>query len=242
MKPSLSLTKMLKPPSQIANSLDWTKKGNVATLHIGIKSIGVAIASHPEMGEAVTQTTVPLHLETQKGNQRVLSAPCVEHLEKVCREHQVESFVVLWPIQSEGRAGASCGKVLHTLESLITESDSFLTKNRPLCLWADNSASCKEEFARYTEDDWGRCAAYALLPDSNKTIHRASQEQYRFKQGSSSFAAQAWEEFCLELWPQIPLRRHLKAIELTPSMKLSKKPALALAFLSEEMQEWIQAA
>lgn len=228
MRPSARLIKLLKPPSQMANSLDWCKtttknnNKNVATLHIGRDRIGVAIASHPEWGDAV-QTVPPVRLQlvhataaednnnSNNNNNTTrltmtLAPQSVEQLAAVCADHEVGSFVVVWPLQKEGRAGASCGKVLHTLEALLSESDSVLTKNRPVCLWTGETSESKtKEYTKHQEDEWGRCAVYSK--SSKKTVHLASQEQYRFSKGCSDSAADAWEAFCGQYWPDLQVER-----------------------------------
>ena len=228
MRPSVRLIRLLKPPSQVANTLDWAKKTkNVATLHIGRDRIGVAIASHPEVSGAVqVLPPVKLQLVTKEGNQRALAPTCVDTLASVCEEHEVGSFVVVWPAQKSGRAGASCGKVLHTLESLLSESDSVLTKNRPICLWTGgDEASKSKEYLKHAEDEWGRCAVYSRS-NSKKTIHRASQEQYCFPKGCSHAAVDAWEAFCREYWPDIHAERERYAAATADAAKVRQAETL----------------
>lgn len=198
-KPSARLLQLLKPPTQLADALDWKKQSKtVATLHIGRDRIGVAVASHPDFGEV--KLLPPLHLElvTREGNLRALAPSCVEALETLCDAHKVGSFLVWWPLQREGRPGARCGKVLHTLESLIAESDKVLTPRRPISLWTGDMD--KDQHEQYAEDEWGRSSVYSRC-SYDKTIHRASVEQYCHPRGSSASAVETWDEFCKQYWP-----------------------------------------
>ena len=211
--------------------MDWTKtakhKNNVATLHIGRDRIGVAIASHPELGNTIRALPpVKLELITKGGNQRSLSEHCIKTLASVCEEYEVGSFVVSWPVQKEGRAGASCGKVLHTLESLLSESDSVLTKNRPLCLWMGDAPS-RTQAKKHEEDEWGRCASYSRV--SKKTIHRASKEQYCLPKGCSDSAVDAWETFCLQYWPGVHVKQRRELTEEAAAPAKVRQPGSLLS-------------
>lgn len=137
MKPSTRLIKLLKTPSQLANSLDWGKQSKtVATLHIGKDNIGMAISSHPEYGEPSQPILPALKLELQavdvpycssKGShkkndgsitcttaatkqRKQLSPQTVRAIQDICDRHNVGSFVVVWPLQKEGRPGAAVVK------------------------------------------------------------------------------------------------------------------------------------
>lgn len=202
VRPSTRLIRLLKTPAQVANALDWKRStsSTVATLHIGRDRIGMAIATHPDLGGKV-QTVQPLELEliTKDTNQRALAPDCVREIRELCDHHQVGSFLVWWPLQREGRPGARCGKVLHTLESLIEQAnDTILTPKRPIALWTGDRH--KDEHEKYAEDEWGRSSVYSRCV-YDKTVHRASTEQYCHPSGSSATAAETWEEFCKQYWP-----------------------------------------
>jgi hypothetical protein len=205
MKPSARLLKILKPPAQVANALDWKKQSKkVASLHISRDRIGVAIASHPAFGEDVT-IVHPVDLDLVKmrqgSNQRAVAPACIERLERICDKHNVGSFLVWWPLQKEGRVGAPCGKVLHALESMVTQSDTLLTHHRPVCLWTgEETADEKSLREQYIEDEWGRASVYSRC-SYDKTIHLASIEQYGQIRGCSTAAASCWKTFCKHHWP-----------------------------------------
>ena len=231
MRPSKRLMELLTSPSHVANALDWTKNKTskhgkaVAAMHIGRDRIGVAIASHPEAGEIpLALPPVRLELVTKANNEPVLAKHCVRELARICEEHNVGCFVVAWPVQKEGRPGASCGKVLHTLESLVAESKTILTKRRPLCLWMGDSMPSKDHAKKYEEDEWGRCTAYSRV--SNKTIHYAKEEQYCFPKGSSNAAVRTWQAFCLQYWPNIQVTHRDFVEHVAVSAKVRQKGTL----------------
>jgi len=198
---SQKLLKVLVPPSKIASSLDWKKvSGSVLSLDIHQDHIGLALASHPSFGEKA-HTLKPIQLP-KKG--RRVTEECRALLAEIVAKHKVCGLVVSWPLQPDtGKMGAACGRVLHTLEDIVStnnegvsndlDSSSILTRNRPLCLW-DGVHPTPE-----TEDEWGRCAAYARTSD--KAVHRASEEQYH--QDKNIVAAKVWEDFCRVHWPTI---------------------------------------
>lgn len=215
----MSATKVLRHPSKIASALDWKKaSGAMLALDVGSDRIGVAVASHPLYGDApLPLESVPLHLET-RNNKRVLSPEVVTQLQEIVKHFNVSSFVVSWPVQKEGRCGAPCGKVLHTLDCLV-ESTNLMTDKRPFCLWDEHHYQARE-------DEWGRNPLYGE-PGNTKTIHKASQEQYQHK-SSSTVAAQVMDDFMRSQWPEIyEQREQPKEAALFASSTSASKPAEA---------------
>lgn len=193
---SNSLMKVLTAPSKIASALDWRKlNGSVLSLNIHKDRIGLAIASHPSFGEQATALEdIPL---AKKGR---VTREGKERLAALAKDHRVCGFVVAWPLQRDtGRMGASCGRVLHTLDELLQDS-SLCTSSRPLCLW-DGEHSVTEQ-----EDNWGRSKVYSRTSD--KKEHRASIEQYN--QDENIVAAKVWDDFCRSHWPELYQRQQQK--------------------------------
>ena len=192
------LMKALKPSSKIASALDWKKaSGSILTMDISSKSIAVCIAAHPLFGEAPKPLeSIPIKLETREcKNKRGLSKETISELQEIVKSFNVSSFVVNWPIEAEGRAGFAAGKTLHTLEALLEDSSTVINQNRPFCLHDKNG------FKDQT-DAWGRNSIYGEVPPADKTIHIASQEQYKHD-ATSSTAVQVWNDFCMKQWPEI---------------------------------------
>lgn len=192
MTPNIS--KYLADPSKVASRFDWSRKGAVLALDVGMDRIGLAVASHPECGESpVALDPLPLRLQTKTGNRRVLAESVVGELKAIVQSYKVCGFVVSWPLQKEGRCGFPCGKVLHTLDALVVESPSIINTQRPFCLW-------DEHHYMPGEDEWGRLPKYGET--TTKTIHRASEEQYVHK-CSSSIAVDVWNDYCSKHWPKL---------------------------------------
>ncbi len=200
---SRKVTQLLKTPSHIAKQLDWKKvSGSVVCLDISRDSMGVAIASHPALGEP-TQVLTPIALHREgRGKMQVLSSEVISELSDIFKSHKVCGVIVSWPIQSEtGRVGASCGRVLHTLDSLASDSSSILSPSRPVCLW-DGERNVPVE----SEDEWGRCSSYAEpapYVSGDERPYRASSEQYDKSKCHNSAAADVWNDFCKVHWPQL---------------------------------------
>jgi len=130
-----------------------------------------------------------------------------QQLAEILKEHKVCGFVVSWPIQKDtGLMGASCGRTLFAIEELLQSQQETIpeqqqqhqqrpmfTPSRPICLW--DTADAADPAA----DAFGRSSVYART--SNKTEHRASEEQYH--QDESIVAVQVWEDFVQTNWPEI---------------------------------------
>ncbi|CAB9506442.1 expressed unknown protein [Seminavis robusta] len=188
-----NLLNFLAKPSTLASKLDWKKaSGTVLAMDVGSDRIGLAIASHPNYGDSpLALDPMPIKLETRTGNRKALAESTIQELKKIVKNYNVCGFVVSWPLQKEGRCGAPCGKVLHTLDSLVEESSDIVNSKRPFCLWDDHHY-------HPSEDEWGRTPQYGET--TNKTVHRASVEQYAHK-CSSSVAVDVWKDYCKKHWP-----------------------------------------
>ena len=218
----MSATKALRAPSKIASALDWKKaSGAILALDVGADRIGLAISSHPAFGEApVALEPVPIELET-RNNKRVLSSKVTQQLQEIVKSHNVSSFVVSWPVQKEGRCGAPCGKVLHTLDSLVEQSN-IMNANRPFCLWDDHHYQAHE-------DEWGRNPLYGE-PCKNKKVHIASQEQYNHE-ASSNVAAKVMNDFIKSQWPELYRKQYEQQPAEQEAMAEPAHPDISIEWL-----------
>lgn len=206
----MSATRALRAPSKVASALDWKKaSGAILALDVGAEKIGLAVASHPAYGEApLPLEPVSIELET-RNNKRVLSSSIKDQLEQLVKTHNVSSFVVSWPVQKEGRCGAACGKVLHTLDSLVEDSN-VMTSKRPFCLWDEHHYQARE-------DEWGRNPLYGEpCNDNSKTVYKASEEQYTHD-SSSAVAANVMNDFMKSQWPEIYLQQSQEEQSASPA-------------------------
>lgn len=198
---SRRLTNFLTTPSKVANALDWKKlSGSVLTLNIARDEIGLTLASHPSES---THTDEDLSAELDsirlsfntKENRKCLDPQVIKRLNDVVQAHKVCGFVVNWPLQKEGRMGKSCGRVLHTLDSLLMDSNTpILSNNRKFCLWDGSHVPLEND------DAFGRCAVYGR-PSTNEEdfVHVASQEQYE----QNKVVVDVWNDFCRTHWPEV---------------------------------------
>jgi RNase H-fold protein (predicted Holliday junction resolvase) len=201
------LMKALKAPSKVASALDWKKaSGSILTMDIGTNDkISLCLSSHPSFQEHPrVLDAIPLKLETREGNHRSLSKEVTSELQSIVKDFNVSSFVVSFKLQEQGRAGYAAGKALHTLESILDETSTIMSGNRPFCLWD------KDHLVDET-DDWGRNKIFGEVPSAQKTIHVASREQYSHE-ASSSTAAEVWNDFCMKQWPEITRRETVPCI------------------------------
>lgn len=189
-----NLMTYLADPSRLASKLDWSKaSGSILALDVGSDRIGLAVASHPSYGEAaMALDPMPIKLETRQGNRRALAEPMIQDLSSIVKNYNVVGFVFSWPVQKDGRCGRPCGKVLHTLDSLVEESN-IVNDKRPFCLWDDHHYVPRE-------DSWGRTPQYGET--TKKTIHKASEEQY-MHECSSAVAVKVWHDYCSQHWPAL---------------------------------------
>ena len=195
---SKNILKVLTTPSKLASRLDWRKVngGTVLSLNVHKDRIDLALSSHPSYGEgAYKLESIPL------GRKSKVTKSSKNTLANLVKEHKVCGFVVSWPLQPDSqRMGAACGRVLHTLEQLLptdaSGSDGLISPNRPAVLWNDSQAKPVDE-----SDVWGRLAAYAKAPPSNKTIHIASREQYNVDE--ATVATKVWNDFMRVHWPEL---------------------------------------
>ena len=202
----------LATPRKMASKFDWKKTGSVLSVDIGKHEIGMAVAPHPSSPNPI-RTLPPLRLERTSLNTKAadnheravtLTQNCVQHMASIVQDHHVCALLVSWPVQDEGRFGKPCGQVLHTLDSLLEESNTIVTKQRPICLWDDRHVRMQtpvENDPMFARDPlFGRKSTEAL---KKKTIHLASEEQYQHHDCSSAVAAQVWQDFSQAHWPEL---------------------------------------
>ena len=201
------LMNRLSKPSKVASTLDWKKMNGstVLSLNIHRNRVGIAVGSHPSFGEDCIELE-PLRFADDHIN---IDKPCLERFQTIIEDYKVCGIVVSWPLQHDtGRMGAACGRVMYTLEEIIDksgESDSVLSKNRPLCLWdSEHIVPKQKEDPKKRVDMYGRCASYATT--SEKEEYKASENQYH--EDENTVVVQVWEDFCKEHWPELFSARH----------------------------------
>ena len=198
------LTQFLTSPAKVASSLDWKKtSGCVLALKIGRDSVSMNLAQHPSRDEEChSLEPIPIKYRV-RSNRKVLDDSVTHVFQSIVKDNNICGFVVDWPLQKEGRMGASCGRVLHILDSLLEAQ--VLSKNRQFCLWDGDHVAIE------TEDKWGRCHLYGRKCD--KTEHFASRDQYTTT--TSSLVADIWRDFSRAHWPEL-CTRNGETLSLSP--------------------------
>jgi len=198
---SRSVLKLIASPAKVASSLEWRRKcdASIMMLDIGRNVIGIAVASHPSNNIPIKHLD-PLDrkLETKSNlKRRVLAPDILNKLQSIVRKYDVCGFLISWPVQKVGRCGASCGLVLHALDSIIAESSSILTPNRPFCLWDSlHIEPCI--------DEWDRSPLYSKPCLTNEpTAIECNHEKE-----SSEVATNIWADFCEVYWPKEQRKNH----------------------------------
>ena len=196
MASSNLLTRFLTTPSKVAKTLEWKKlSSSVLALNIGRDEIGLTLASHPSCDKRSSYMLTPIPLKfVNKGNRKSLDVDIIAHLNNVVQSNNVCGFVVNWPLQKEGRLGASCGRVLHTLDLLCLDAETpILSNSRKFCLWNVLHVQLQQD------DFFGRCSTYSRPYTNNADfVHLASREQYN----QSDAVGDIWSDFCRTHWPE----------------------------------------
>lgn len=224
---SKNLVKVMTTPTKLASVFDWRKMSGSTILSLDIHAdrIGLARCDHPSGLLAVKQDdnsnssssschlleSIPLDCK-QKSS--IISTESKQRLSNLIKEYNVCGFIVSWPLQKDtGRMGASCGRTLFTLEQLMADqensnSTAIFSANRPICLWDP------QHVTPTPTDSFGRSPVFART--STQSSHFASKEQYHQDEGIS--AAQVWQDFCQQHWPESQQQRHEVSKTITTSL------------------------
>jgi len=210
---SSKLLKSIVAPQQLANIFSW-KGGKSSLLCIGISDsrISLAVTDNPSPGGEV-HTLNPLQYRNAPGKPFKLRSELKEsvygELNEIVREKNIGGIVVAWPTVSDGRAGGSCGKVLHLLDYIAEHNGSLLSASRPFTLWEtrkcfkntlSHDGSTMDRDA--TPDQWGRSVVFSRLPKDKSTpqvFSSSSDQKYQFVDKDSS-AERILESFIDSNW------------------------------------------
>jgi RNase H-fold protein (predicted Holliday junction resolvase) len=196
-----SLSRLLTTPNKVAQALDWRRaSGSLLSLVVHRDSIEVAVASHPAFMEpAVELPDIPLDNKTTTKHDIA-----IDTVQRLVSQYNVCGVVVSWPVQRQGWVGASCGRVLHTLDNISLASGNG-NMDRPVCLYDSTHTEAP------AMDEWGRCALYSTV--STKSVHVASKEQYEatvtpasaavHSSNGTALAAQLCHDFMRDHWPNL---------------------------------------
>lgn len=170
------LAKCIAQPQRIARILEWNRNSAVMALSIGKDCIGLALTTHPSNNKSVF-TLDPIHFSGNNSSKsRPKTSELVEHvafeIERLITENKVCAVVVGWPMQSNGRLGKPCGKVLHFLDYFAGRSHPLLTKDRPFALWDESEIDPST-----LTDKWGRSELYSRVPKADLMVYNSRDHQ-----------------------------------------------------------------
>jgi hypothetical protein len=254
-----SITRLLTTPRKVADILNWRRiSGSILTLTISRDRLDLAVSWHPYLDEPLVQLpSVPL-LETIvykniinnncKNNnkasscKKVLCSSVAHELDGICDRFSICGMVVHWPTQQDGWCGASCGRVLYTLDQLAAQSRALVdTRRLAVCLW-------DEQHLHPSEDEWGRAAVYGRQNttstniDNNKTTHYASIEQYSGHRDAFTLDI-LWRDFCQAQWPELALSESMKSRHQHSKIKAKRKSSTTVNnSLSIPALSWLDSA
>lgn len=197
------LSKLLISPQRLANVINWKRASGSTLMCLDITSdrIGIAIASHTRTENTVTHLNA-LSYKSKPRTQKELVTKIVQSIQDFTKDQRIDGFLVNWPLESDGRFGKSCGKVLHLLDHFAEQK--VLSKRIPFALWdgrdvlsANYGISPVEK--QSPPDEWGRSVTFALKPPKTLTEYKhnpySSRDPSNIISEDSSDAAVLLEDY-----------------------------------------------
>eukprot|EP01083_Nonionella_stella_P251205 866955_1 len=176
-----SLSRYLVSPQKLAKKMDWNKvEGSVVlALDIAEGRLGLAVSVHPSNNTVHNLDPIsymPSHSALRRSEQnKVVAASLREFLDK----HKVDGIVVNWPLNTDGRLGKPCGKVLHLLDHFANEK--ILTRKCPFTLWHPTHYQLGVEptMCKAMVDECGRSEIFSRLPSDklSNVYHSKDHDQ-----------------------------------------------------------------
>ena len=233
---SAALLKAIAPASKVAKALE--RQGPVLNLCIHRNRIDLGVKeSKSKPSECGRHNNINIHGIDELDNsltsiptlERQISPLSVQRLQEVVDEHDVSAFVIAWPLHTDtGKIGASCGRVLYTIESMIQMSsstnDPIFSSRRPVCLWHPYLASNNDNGYRSEtipppplpppdDDEYGRCPLHARI--SHERLYNAAIERYH--NDEDVYIEDVWKSFAEANWPRLVERQRMKRKDMLAS-------------------------
>jgi len=194
MPTSTKLSKLLVSPQRLANVINWKRASGSTIMCLDITSdrIGLAIANHTRTENIVCHLN-PLSSKSSPRSQKEVNTQITQTVQNFANDHKIDGFVVNWPLESDGRFGNSCGKVLHLLDFFAEQK--LLSKKVPFTLWdgrdvlaaSHNTCVVKQSLP----DEWGRSSTFALKPSEALTEYKHSENSSNLKSTTSDDSSDA---------------------------------------------------
>lgn len=204
------LVKSIVEPRGLAKFLNWNKGSSILCLDITDREIGLAVADNPSPGTEVHKLN-PLSYTKAKNNtvktRQELKETVYDKLDEIVKENNIGGIVVAWPTLSGGRAGGSCGKVLHLLDYIADHNGSLLSKNRPFTLWDTHNVHKESPFELAMKkdvppDQWGRSVVFSRVPrvNSNENLMSSSDQKFHHTSTKHLSAEKILESYIDSHW------------------------------------------
>ena len=162
---------------------------------LDIKSdrIGLAVASHTLSDDLVEQRNV-LAYKSRPRTQKEVNHQIIQSIKDYTKHQKIDGFLINWPLESDGRFGKQCGKVLHLLDYFAEYK--LVSKRVPFALWEGRVSS---KGLQSPPDKWGRSVTFALKPPKNLTEYNhnenSSHDSSKITNEDSSRAADLLEDY-----------------------------------------------
>ena len=139
---------------------------------LDIKSdrIGLAVASHTQSEDIVDYHNV-LAYKSRPRTQKEINDQIVRSIQDYRKHRKIDGFLINWPLESDGRFGKQCGKVLHLLDHFAEHK--LVSKRVPFTLWEGRVSS---KGLQSPPDKWGRSVTFALKTPKNLTEYNHNEK------------------------------------------------------------------
>lgn len=191
---SSKLAKCIANPQKIIRLLEWNKNnaGVVMALDIGRERIGLALTTHSSEENIIyPEKPIEYFNRTNSRDQIKTKEQILDEVHNIIEENRVCAFVVSWPIQTNGRIGKSCGRVLHFLDYFADSSKPLISPNHPFALWEEGEVAS----SAVSVDKWGRSEIFSRIPSAQQKIYNSGMNLNDIKSGDSWVASHMLKDF-----------------------------------------------
>jgi len=178
MSTSSKLSKLIISPTRLANVINWKRASGSTTMCLDISSdrIGLATASHTRTENTVYHLNA-IPYRTSPRTLTEVNTKISQTIQEFTKSKKIDGFLVNWPLESDGRFGKPCGKILHLLDFLADQK--LISKKIPFTLWDGRDVLATSHGTRIIKqnppDEWGRSITFALKPPKTLTEYKHSE-------------------------------------------------------------------
>ena len=183
---SFKLSQYMVNSRRIASIYEWKQRFGGAIMSVNVQStnnhIDLAITSPSSLDNITSLES----LELKKKE--------VSKLEYLVHKHSICAFVIGWPLTEDGRMGASCGKVLYFLDTLLRSQNHvlLLSKDRPFTLYNKSINTTTTPTNCFNQPENNYTPNHTTNTTTNKAINRTVPDEWGrsvcFSQDSSNYS------------------------------------------------------